>query len=605
MTYNIPPEIIQEIKGRADILEVISDHVSLRKAGKSYKGLCPFHAEKTPSFTVNPEKGIYYCFGCGTGGDVFQFVMKRDNLSFGEAVSALAERCGLSSLLFSQAGRESREQSQSQRLMAMLEASIGFFQRSLMDSPDGEKARKYLHERGILHETARRFRLGYAPLSVAPLLRHLTFLGYSEETMKEAGLLKEGDRGRYCWLRDRLVFPIFDHRGRAIGFGGRLLENDGKGKYPKYINSPEGPLYSKGEHLYGLNLAKEAIRREGAALVVEGYFDLILLVQSGIENAVASLGTAVTSGHLQLLRRWATQVTVVFDGDAAGMAAVERIAVPFLESGLRARVLGLPAGDDPDSLVRREGKEAFLVRLEKAVPYLEHLINSALSRRDCTRLEGRLECIQDILPLLAKVPNQVEQMSYLSLLAQRTQSSEPALLTELKKISFTRSQVSSQRRIPPSQWTAPQTVFKPDKAYFAERELVQLMLQDGRFIERLRGLIPVESFLDADLREIARSIYEHSWDGLEAETFRAIENLSGEGQKALASQLWRERKEYEDREVDKLIQDCLGVIKDRKETKPQIEELTSEYQRAIAKEQYDDFDKLQRRFLEMTRQEKR
>lgn len=624
----IPEDVIQEVKRHCDIVEVISDHVSLQKAGRNYKGLCPFHAEKTPSFTVNPEKGIFYCFGCSTGGDIFGFLMKKENLSFAEAISALAERAGLASFLTRSPGSEGIHPSEarSEKFFAIHEATARLFHHNLLESPLAEKARRYLKARQIQPSTAEKFLLGYAPPSAEPLIKFLEHQGFSLNVAKEVGLLRESEQGGspYCWLRDRLTFPLFNRSGRGVGFGGRILE---KGtRYPKYINSPESLVYKKGSHLYGLNLAKEAIRREGGALVVEGYFDLITLVQAGIEHVVAPLGTSLTSEHLRLLQRYTSRVIMVFDGDVAGLSAVERLAPPFLESGLRGLVLALPEGEDPDSFLRKEGKEAFLVRLRGGIPYLEYLMGQTMAHHDCSKIEGRVECVKTLLPLVARIPNQVERMGYLSLMAERTGSSEGALLTELQKLSrasFAPGNRSSTRTheidlsqgdiLPAPQASTRATprspahgsrpahpdprelLFKPDRRHYAERELLQLILQDGRTIGVLRETLSPESFQNSDFREIVRVLYGLWQEGLEAGP-KALAALSDERQKAVVSQLLIERKEYEEVDKDKLIRDCIDAIESH--------ELEFKCKQALKEGRYEEFQKLQRQRLEIARQAK-
>lgn len=622
----IPEDVIQEVKRHCDIVEVISDHVPLQKAGRNYKGLCPFHAEKTPSFIVNPERGIFYCFGCNTGGDVFGFLMKKENLSFAEAISALAERAGLASFLrrtLSDGIQPS--EGRSEKFFAIHEATARFFQRNLLESPLGEKARRYLKARRIQPSIAEKFLLGYAPPSADPLIQFLNGQGFSPEVAKEVGLLREAEPGGrlYCWLWDRLTFPLFNSSGKGVGFGGRIL--DRTTKYPKYINSPESPIYKKGSHLYGLNLAKEAIRREGGALVVEGYFDLITLVQAGIEHVVAPLGTSLTSEHMRLLQRYTSRVIMVFDGDAAGLSAVERLAAPFLDSGLRGFVLALPGGEDPDSYLWKEGKEAFLAHLRGAVPYLEYLMDQTMAHQDCSRIEGRVECVNKLLPLVARIPNQVERMGYLSLMAEKTGTSEAALLAELRKLSgaslapgnrsstrthpadlpqggvspslsaSTRATIRSPAHGPqPAQPDPRELLFKPDRRHYAERELLQLILQDGRTLGELRETLAPESFQNGDFREIVRVLFGLWQEGLEEVGPRALAALSDERQKAVVSQLLIERKEYEEVDKDKLIRDCIDAIESH--------ELESKCKQALKEERYEEFQKLQRRRLELARQ---
>jgi DNA primase len=359
MAGRIPRQFIDELMLRSDIVEVIDARVPLKKAGKDYKACCPFHQEKTPSFTVSADKQFYHCFGCGQHGTVIGFLMEYDRMSFPEAVEELARRAGME--IPKEAGTFEPEPSGD--LLELLREASRFYRAQLREHPP---AIEYLKQRGITGEVARDFELGYAPESWDSLVRALGKDNNAREAMVRAGLaVKKDGGGYYDRFRARVMFPIYDHRGRIVGFGGRIID---KGE-PKYLNSPETPLFHKGRELYGLFRARDAIRRSGRVMVVEGYMDVVAVAQSGIDYVVATLGTATTRDHLERLFRHASEVVFCFDGDRAGREAAWRAletTLDVLRDGWQASFLFLPDGEDPDTLVRKEGREAFEARLGKA-----------------------------------------------------------------------------------------------------------------------------------------------------------------------------------------------------------------------------------------------
>ncbi len=392
MADHIPQDIIEEVRRRNDIVEVIAEYLPLKGSGGNYKALCPFHSEKTPSFTVTRQKQIFHCFGCGVGGNIFHFIMKYEHMSFPEAVTYLAKRAGVTLPKSRFSATSSPLETHKEQLYGMNELAAKYFHQLLLNSPQGEKARSYLQTRGIDQHSIERFHLGYAPEGWDGLVRYGTERGLQPQMLAEVGLVKarEDGRGFYDRFRDRLMFPICNVIGRVVALGGRLLEN--LPEAPKYLNSPETAIYKKGTLLYGLHLAKQSIRAEGRVLIVEGYLDLISLFQSGIEHVVATLGTALTRSHVQLLKAYAKEAILVFDGDAAGRSAALRGKEYFLqghvryflpsahvsslqgalEGDLHAKVVLLPQGHDPDTFVQAEGRDALLAKCGRH----SHLSNS-------------------------------------------------------------------------------------------------------------------------------------------------------------------------------------------------------------------------------------
>ncbi len=428
----IPKQFIEDLLLRVDIVDVIDARVPLKKAGKDYKARCPFHEEKTPSFTVSTTKQFYHCFGCGAHGTAIGFLMEFEHMSFPEAVEELAARVGLP--VPRQGGAAPDKGPGGADLLAVLEQAARYYRNQLRDHPRAKQAVNYLKGRGISGETAAAFGLGYAPPGWDNLLRTLGKDNASREALLRAGLaIKKQGGGFYDRFRERVMFPIHDYRGRIVGFGGRVI-GDGE---PKYMNSPETPLFHKGRELYGLFRAREAIKRERRVLVVEGYMDVTALAQFGIDYAVATLGTATTREHLERIFRFAPEVIFCFDGDRAGREAAWRAlenALPVLHEGRQIGLLFLPEGEDPDSLVRGEGPEAFAARVKQAVPLPDYMFQSLIRQVDLNRLDGRARLVELARPLLSKLPAGVFQQMMLDRLAELCRM-DPGKLSKLLLIS--------------------------------------------------------------------------------------------------------------------------------------------------------------------------
>jgi DNA primase len=404
---------------------VISEYVPLRPAGSRLKGLCPFHQEKTPSFSVDPKQQLFYCFGCQTGGDLFKFVMLYERVGFTEALEQLAHRFGIPLPSTAQ-----REDDGTERLLRLNQTAQLYFQARLRDTDGPSRGRDYLAQRGLDETTVERLALGYAPETWDALRNHLAGKRFTADEMLRAGLVlpRKTGAGEYDRFRDRLIFPIRDLLGRTIGFGGRSV-GDGT---PKYINSPDTPVYTKGEHLYGLDQAREAIRHEGFAIVVEGYLDLAAVVQAGIHNVVATLGTAFTPAQSRLLARFTQRVVFSYDGDAAGASATERPLGLLLERGFDVRVAELPDAQDPDDYIRDHGGGAYVQVVRNAPAYIEFLIHREARSRDLTRLDERVAAVNALLPHLARVANAIERASWAERLADVLHIDNQLVLQELR-----------------------------------------------------------------------------------------------------------------------------------------------------------------------------
>ena len=419
----IPQGFIDDLLGRTDIVEVVGARLKLKKTGKNYSALCPFHNEKSPSFSVSPDKQFYYCFGCGAGGNALSFVMDFERLDFPEAVEDLAKQAGVE---VQREERSDRRQSSTPRkdspLYALLEQAAAYYRQQLRQHPKKQRAVSYLKQRGLTGHIAKTYDIGLAPPGWNNVMAHLSRDSSEEKALIEAGLVVENeDSGkRYDRFRDRIMFPIRDSRGRVIGFGGRVLGDD----KPKYLNSPETPVFHKGQELYGLYEAKQQNRQLDDILVVEGYMDVIALAQHGVTNAVATLGTATSEDHLKRLFRLVHSVTFCFDGDKAGKQAAWRAlnsALPVLEDGRHVRFLFLPDGQDPDSMVREEGQLAFQQRInEQAQPLTEYLLSYLSKEANPSSLEGKAHLAALALPLINKVPGSLLRRLLRQSLAQIT-----------------------------------------------------------------------------------------------------------------------------------------------------------------------------------------
>jgi len=466
------------VKQQADIVRVVGDYVRLKKSGQNFTGLCPFHQEKTPSFAVHPIKQIYHCFGCGVGGDAFKFVMEMDKVTFPEAVRIVAEKCGIPiPKPRERSPEERRENQQRSALVEMHREAAAFFVRQLNETPEGKVARGYLEDRGLDPKSIARFGIGYAPAGGDILYRFLR-QKYSDKLLEPSGLVVNDQSGRYYdKFRRRIMFPIANESGKVIAFGGRALGDD----MPKYMNSPETPIYSKSNVLYHLDGAKEAIRRGQCAILVEGYMDTIAVARAGFENVVASCGTSLAEPQVKLLSRFTKEVIVNYDPDVAGQAATERSFAVLLEKEFEIKVLTLPGGADPDKFLKENGAAAYEEQLRKAPSYLEFLISRA-RRMDRTTAAGKLAALNYLMPYIQRVPNRLIRSEWASRIATDLRVDEPVLREALRRASVERhSEVK------------PKAELISSAAKQADRRLMQMLVEAEGFRDKLAQLIVDES----------------------------------------------------------------------------------------------------------------
>jgi DNA primase len=439
----IPDEKIAEVRERAGIVEVISDYISLKKSGANFQGLCPFHGEKTPSFNVNPGRGIFHCFGCGVGGNAVTFVMKMEGISFPEAVKLLAKRVGVEIEERLPTPSEIRKKSEKDEQLRVIALAAGYYSDLLINAPEGEPARGYLAARGVANEIFAPYRLGFASERWDGLATFLKQQKIPLDQVEKLGLIKRKSSGGYFDLfRNRLMFTITDVHGQPIGFGGRVLDDS----LPKYINSPESPVYLKSDVLFGADLAKQSMREERAAVVVEGYFDHLALYRSGIRNVVATCGTALTKGHLQLMKRYAEKVYLLFDSDSAGKKATLRAMELLLSEQMPCFVIELPEGDDPDSYLAKHSAEEFTELMKISRPALDYYLRELVSAEDTGTVAGKMAVADQFRPFLDKLTDPVERDLYLKELS-RLLSVDVRTFGSIKRVAVTSKEKSSSPRI--------------------------------------------------------------------------------------------------------------------------------------------------------------
>ena len=488
----IPDRTLQEIQERLDIVEVISGAVALKKAGKNFKALCPFHPEKTPSFMIYPHKQFFICYGCGAGGDLITFVMRHEQVDFPEAVRLLAEKAGVA---VPSVGK-GRTPSADPDLYRAHEMAARFFHEELVKSEEGEPARRYLKTRGLNPEIWETFQLGFAPARWDGLLTQAQGQGISPQLLEKGGLAiaRESGEGWYDRFRNRVIFPIWDARGRVIAFGGRVLEQE---QGPKYMNSPETELYVKGRVLYGLHLAVPQIRERDFCVVVEGYMDLVTLHQHGIRNVVASMGTSLTPEQVQLIAKQTRHVIMIYDGDYAGQMATLRGLDLFLQAQMRVKVVGLPGDLDPDSMIRSQGIQAMIQAIQQSQDLFDYKLGLLKRSFDPKTLEGRVGIGEEMLPTIKRVPNAIQRGEYIKRLSELLTVEETLLWAELARVKLDSSWAPTLlKESLPGQGGALKV------GMTAEELLAGLLLEEpvrvGRVVDRLK----VEDLKDPEVQTL-------------------------------------------------------------------------------------------------------
>ncbi len=539
---------VDQVRAAADIVKIVRDYVKLRKAGANFVGLCPFHQEKTPSFAVHPVKQIFHCFGCGVGGDVFKFVMLIDNLSFPEALRRVAEKVGVRLLERDFEGAGDANARERAILFKIHEAATSFYASQLGGTAEGRAARAYLADRGLSDEVVGRFRLGYASSDGQSLTRWMLDSNFEMAALEKSGLVLRDAEGKrhYDRFRRRVIFPIANDSGKVVAFGGRALGED----QPKYLNSPETPIYTKSRVLYHLDRAGGAIRRLDYAILVEGYMDCIAVASAGIENVVASCGTSLTESHIRLLSRYSRRIVVNYDPDSAGVAAAERSLNLLLEAGFEAKVLALPGGLDPDSFVRRQGVAAYRELLAAAPTYLDYLTDRAAATHDLSRPEGKIAAANSVLSYLARVPNLLLRSELANRLAERLRLDDRLLRDELRRAA---AASRTELRARPEA-AAP-------KPTLAERQILRALLESTALADEFLPIIVGEGLAKGLVME---ALFERLWEvrqrGEEIEISRA-EEWAGEAGQQITYASFFESAETPNRED---VMACLTALRKRR-----------------------------------------
>ncbi|MBN2119608.1 MAG: DNA primase [Candidatus Omnitrophica bacterium] len=489
----IPQQILDEIQERTDIVSLISSYIPLKKSGRNFRALCPFHSEKTPSFFVNPNRQIFHCFGCGAGGGAIQFVMQHEKVGFVEAVEMLAKRLGVQI-----PKSTSPQDSLKTKAYAVNKEASSYFHKNLFLS-QGKFALEYLKKRGITEETLKEFKIGYASAEYKSLLQYMRSKGESLSILDKVGLVTSTRDGSFIDLfRNRIMFPIFDVKSRVIGFGARRLVEDKN--VPKYINTPESLLYHKGSTLFGINLAKESILKKDSCLIVEGYLDMMVPFQYGITNILASLGTALTVEQIRMIKRYTNNIVLVFDSDSAGKTSSLRAIDSLIEQDLNIKAVSLPSGFDPDNFIREKGKDEFLRLLEDSEDFFLYKLNILIERFNINEVKEKSDLLLEMLSTLLKFNNQLIRYEYLKKLARRLDTKEEFLLAEFKKLD------SRQRS--PRAFTA----HEPEKrdVYQPEEYLIRCILCDKNVFEIIKEVIGPDDFAVPILRRIFEECF-NSW----------------------------------------------------------------------------------------------
>ncbi len=568
-------DVISRVRDSVDIVDIVSGYVSLKKTGKNYVGLCPFHAEKTPSFTVNTDKQIFHCFGCGAGGDVFKFLESQEGLNFPEALRQLAGRAGITLPESRPQAGEKKSDDERKALLAIIAEAADFFRKEL-EGPAGSAARAYLKKRGLSDSVVKDFSLGWAKSEWDALLRHLKQKGYPAGLMEKAGLIvkrSEGE-GYYDRFRGRIIFPIRDLSGKVIAFGGRVMDDS----LPKYLNSPETPLYSKSHVLYCLDRAKEQGRKLGYFIIVEGYLDAIACHQFGVQNAVATLGTALTEGHLRQMRRFAQKLVLIFDPDPAGVKAALRGLDLFIAAGMKVNVVSLPDGDDPDTFLQKHGHDAFAARLRESAKFMDFVLSQVVRGGATAAIDEKVEMAAEMLGVIARIPSGIERDYYLKKTAEALDVNETLLRQEMTKQARPRQQAVTAGAAARPRQQRPR----------AEEILIHLMLRDENMARSLRGDIAPEEFTDPLYRRAAEKIFSLLDTGGRLDV-KALLDDDDEELSGLITHYSTLDIDYSD--PQKHCDDCVSVIKQQNYEK-KIKTLTRAINEAAARGDWAEHRKL-------------
>jgi DNA primase len=594
-----PQTFIDDLRRQADIVRVVQDYVSLKKKGANWMACCPFHQEKTPSFSVNPAKDIFFCFGCQKGGTVFNFVMEIERVTFPEAIRIVAEKANVPLPVMEEDKRFEVRRREADDVIQLNTWALEWWEQQLIEgSGEAKVGRDYIDGRGITEETRKLFRLGFAPNSWDGLSTYLKKKGASAQQIERSGLVvvKDGG-GHYDRFRGRVIFPVLDAQGRAVAFGGRVLSAD---EQPKYLNSPETAAYTKGRHLYGLNWTRDEIRRKGFAILVEGYLDLIVPFQAGVPNMVASLGTALTPEQVRLLGRFARKVVVNYDGDRAGVKAAQRAIETLLTEDFEIKVLVLPDGTDPDEFIKAHGSEGYHERRSKAQPFIQFVLDQATRERNLHNPPDKGEAVKEVLPFVRAVRDRIQKRDYFDQVMDALRVEDAGLRRALWKdvnasantpATDVKQQVAAAESVPPT---------------VAEQRLLELLIHDAELRALLLPRLDADVYAGLPTAPLFAALKELEAAGTEVEfdTLNACAGDDEELHKLVALVWWSESQRAEGEALDDVLgaaESCLTTLRLMR-VERRLRELSAEI---VAAERAGDTarrDELVMENLEWTRQ---
>jgi len=561
-------EIIEEIRSQNDLVDVVSEYVRLQRKGSSYFGLCPFHNEDTPSFSVSPDKQMYYCFGCQAGGNVFTFIMQMENFSFVEAIKHLADRAHITLPQPEYSEEVRKKMEEKQILLDMHKEAAKYFYANLR-SLRGQQASEYLNKRKLSKNTQKLFGIGYSNMDFGDLYQYLLYKGYEEEHISKSGLVipKKKGKGYVDRFRNRIMFPIFDVHNQVIGFGGRVLDDS----LPKYMNSPDTPLFDKSKNLYGLNYARTSGKNQ--ILIVEGYMDVISLYQAGFENVVASLGTAFTYQQASLLKRYTGEVVIIYDSDTAGTNAALR-AIPILSSaGLKIKVVQVPGEKDPDDFIKQNGPEAFQQLLDHAMGAVTFQVSVLRKKYNIEDTEQKIKFTMEVAQLLSRLDNEIERDVYLQEISNDTKISTQSILNEIKKTqefqrknSIKLSSYSQRQESELHDHLKVNNVFnnidEKNGLYKAQKNILNFLYNNPLHYHIIKPHLSYEDFIDPVLMKVAKLIYEQYDKGLKIEPAVVINHFENLNDQKQVSMIFRDEKsKNQEYDIEKAINDQIKLIK--------------------------------------------
>src|SRR5919112_1080441 len=552
-----PQTFIDDLRRQADIVRVVSDYVTLKKKGANWMACCPFHQEKTPSFSVNPSKNIFYCFGCGKGGSVFNFVMELEGLSFPEAVKVVAEKAGVPLPDLVDDKRFETKRKEADEVVQLNAWALEFWERHLAEeNAESRAAREYVAGRGLTQETVKTFRLGYAPNSWDALGNYLKGQGATIGQIERSGLVvKKEQGGYYDRFRGRLIFPVTDAQGRPVAFGARAMR---PGDEPKYLNSPETAAYTKGRHLFGLSVTREEIRRKKFAILVEGYLDLIIPFQHGVRNVVASLGTALTTEQAKLLNRFARKVVVNYDGDRAGINAAKRAIEVLLPEDFEVKVLVLPEGADPDEFVRAHGADEYNRRRGEAAPHMQFVLEQAMRDRNLHNPPEKSEAVAEVLPFVRAVRNPIQKREYFDIMMDSLRVDDLSLRQEIWKTVSAREPLTAGNEEEIKKKVARASVGAPT---VAEKRLLELLLHDADLRAYVMPQVHESDYEGLATAAIYEALRRADEEGVEVGFDSLNELMGGDPAQAFLPELWMHEPERAEGEaVDTFLADAEGCL---------------------------------------------